>query len=116
MLHKTSLAAIRVATGDVAWMTQLDARTTNAATGGALSTDTGLVFIGDDARFYALRSSDGQILWSVTLGDRIKAGAMSYLAGGEQRIAVAAGKTIFSFGLRPEKVVAASGAPDGTKR
>jgi alcohol dehydrogenase (cytochrome c) len=100
--HETSLAALRVDTGETVWKTPMDSRLDTAAIGGALSTSSGLVFIGDGSFFYAMRSTTGEILWKVRLGSRIKAAPISYVSEGHQRITIAAGSSVFTFGIPPE--------------
>jgi PQQ-dependent dehydrogenase (methanol/ethanol family) len=76
--------------------------------GGVLSTAGGVVFFGEDSgAFAAVDAKTGRDLWqiqtnaSTELGDghSWRASPMTYLAGGKQYIAVAAGPNILSFGL-----------------
>ena len=73
-----------------------------------LSTGGGVVFFGEDSgAFAAVDAKTGKDLWqiqtnaSTELGDghSWRASPMTYLAGGKQYIAVAAGPNILSFGL-----------------
>ncbi|MBW2281504.1 MAG: PQQ-dependent dehydrogenase, methanol/ethanol family [Deltaproteobacteria bacterium] len=60
--------------------------------GGVLSTAGGLVFQGTgDGRFAAYDAATGAALWEVQSTTGIMAGPVSYLAGGDQYVAVAAG-------------------------
>lgn len=62
------------------------------ASAGVLSTGGNLVFQGTpDGRLVAYRADNGQKVWSWQGYDGIIAGAMSYMIGGEQYIAVLAG-------------------------
>jgi quinohemoprotein ethanol dehydrogenase len=60
--------------------------------GGTLATAGNLVFQASaDGRFVAYRDSDGEKLWESPMGTGGGGGPVSYLAGGEQYVAVAAG-------------------------
>ncbi len=64
----------------------------------------GVVFFGDlGGNFYALDSSNGQKLWGEVLGGGggIGGGIISYTAGGDQKIAVAAGFTMVAWPTKP---------------
>ena len=50
----------------------------------------------------ALDSYNGEKLWTTNLGGRIAASPMSFEAGGNQFVAIAAGNSLFVFGLRDE--------------
>jgi alcohol dehydrogenase (cytochrome c) len=76
--------------------------------GGVLSTGGGVVFFGEDSgAFAAVDAKTGKDLWqiqtnaSVELGDghSWRASPMTFLAGGKQYVAVAAGPNILCFGL-----------------
>ena len=76
--------------------------------GGVLSTAGNLVFFGEDSgAFGAVDAKTGKSLWhiqtnaSTELGDghSWRASPMTYLAGGKQYVAIAAGPNILSFGL-----------------
>ncbi len=65
--------------------------------GGTLSTAGKLVFAGGgEGEFFAYRADDGERLWTFDAHTGVAAGPVSYEAGGEQYIAVAAGR-----GLQP---------------
>ena len=77
--------------------------------GGVLSTAGGVIFFGEDSgAFGAADARTGKDLWhvqtnaSAELGDghSWRASPMTYLAGGKQYVAVAAGPNILVFGLR----------------
>jgi PQQ-dependent dehydrogenase (methanol/ethanol family) len=60
--------------------------------GGTLSTGGGLVFQGSgDGGFRAFDAATGEVLWEVESQTGIVAGPVSYNAGGQQHVAVAAG-------------------------
>lgn len=68
--------------------------------GGVLSTAGGLVFFGDDSgAFAAVDARTGRPLWHFHTSQTWKASPMTYLAGGRQFVAVAAGSNILSFAL-----------------
>ncbi len=68
--------------------------------GGALSTAGGLVFFGDDSgAFAAVEAKSGKPLWYFHTNELWKSSPMTYLAGGKQYVAVAAGSNILAFGL-----------------
>ena len=59
---------------------------------GVTPTAGGLVFTADlGGTVYAFDSDDGRVRWQASAGQSIGGGVVSYLAGGHQRIAVAAG-------------------------
>ena len=72
--------------------------------GAITATAGGIVFFGDmGGNFYALDSSNGQKLWGTVLtgGGGIGGGIITYTAGGEQKIAVAAGFTMVAWPTKP---------------
>ena len=65
-----------------------------------LSTAGGLVFTGDaEGNFMALDAASGKILWHFQCGASVYASPMSYAMDGRQYVAIAAGTTLFAFGL-----------------
>ena len=68
--------------------------------GGLLVTAGGLLFGSDRSRFIALNSQDGTELFSFEAGGLIVAAPVTYRAGGDQYVAVAAGDALLSFGLK----------------
>ncbi len=68
---------------------------------GILTTATDLLFSGGrEGYFYALDARTGTLLWRATLGGQIAAAPISYQVGGRQFIAIAAGHSLFVYGLR----------------
>ncbi|HEY1453204.1 MAG TPA: PQQ-binding-like beta-propeller repeat protein [Roseiarcus sp.] len=60
--------------------------------GGITPTAGGVVFFGDlGGNFYALDAANGQKLWGRKIGGAIAGGVITYMAGGEQKVAVATG-------------------------
>ena len=99
------LHAINLSTGEIAWQIpfgdapQLAARgitgTGTPSLGGAITTATGLVFIGgtNDRRFRAFDSRTGRMLWDAALPASGHATPLSYQGprSGRQFVAIAAG-------------------------
>jgi PQQ-dependent dehydrogenase (methanol/ethanol family) len=92
------LRAIDVQTGKIVW--QYPQIGPGNSWGGALSTAGGLVFFGDDSgAFAAVEAKSGKPLWYFHTNELWKASPMTYVAGGKQFVAVAAGSNILAFGL-----------------
>ena len=100
--------ALNPLTGALVWEHKHKPRQGIRAVGGLLSTDSGLVFGGDANMFFALAARSGEPLWSVDTGGHIAAAPVSYDAGGEQFIAVAAGRALMVFGLPPQPALQAA--------
>jgi len=65
-----------------------------------LSIAGGLVFAGsDEGNFFALDTENGKPLWELQLGAAIQANPMSFAVDGKQYVAIAAGYSLFVFGL-----------------
>jgi alcohol dehydrogenase (cytochrome c) len=59
-----------------------------------------LVFGGsEEGNFFALDAENGKPLWELQLGDAVRANPISFSMGGKQQVAIAAGSTLFVFGL-----------------
>jgi alcohol dehydrogenase (cytochrome c) len=68
---------------------------------GVLTTATDVLFSGGkEGYFLALDARSGDLLWKVPLGGQINSGPMSYAVNGRQYVTVAAGSSLFAFGLR----------------
>ena len=82
------LAAVNVDTGKMAW--KFD--TEEPLIGGVLATAGNLVFNGEgNGMFRAFDASNGKKLWEFYCGAGVNAPAVSYMVGGKQYVAVAAG-------------------------
>ena len=82
------LAAVNVDTGKIAWKVD----TEQPLIGGVLTTAGDLVFNGEgNGMFSAFDAGSGKKLWSFNCGAGVNAPAVSYMVGGKQYIAVAAG-------------------------
>lgn len=82
------LVAVNLDTGKVAW----GAKTPQPLIGGVLATAGNLVFNGEaNGWFKAFDAKNGKELWKYNCGAGVNAPAVSYMAGGKQYVAVAAG-------------------------
>jgi alcohol dehydrogenase (cytochrome c) len=86
------LMAINVTTQEVAWQREQEALFLS----GALSTDGGVLFIGDlDRRFHAIDTQSGETLWSTRLPAPAHGYPITYEADGRQFVAVQTGIGVF---------------------
>ncbi len=93
------LKAIDIQTGKTAW--EIPGIGGGILGSGLMATAGGLIFYGDgDGAFIAADAKDGKLLWHFNTGQSSKGGPMTYMIGGQQYIAAAAGSTILSFSLR----------------
>lgn len=113
-IPEKSIRALDPESGDVVWEYRFDPVAEASvpegtppyavhSVGGPVATAGGVVFAGAGEEFVALDAEDGEELWSKQLGGLIVAPAVSYSAGGNQHIAVTAGRTVFAFRLRSER-------------
>ncbi|MSV36287.1 MAG: PQQ-dependent dehydrogenase, methanol/ethanol family [Bryobacterales bacterium] len=90
------IRALKPDTGELQWEFKLH----SAAGAGLLSTAGNVVFTGtNEGDFLALDAPTGRLLWHFQTGAVIKANPVSYLSGGKQQVAIAAGNSIFAFTL-----------------
>src|SRR5688572_3617131 len=74
---------------------------TNVSTSGILTTATDVLFTGSrEGYFHALDARSGAVLWKAQLGGQVNAGPMTYEMDGKQYVTIAAGTSLFTFGLR----------------
>lgn len=86
------LMAINVTTQEVTWQREQEALFLS----GALSTDGGVLFIGDlDRRFHAIDTQSGETLWSTRLPAPAHGYPITYEADGRQFVAVQTGIGVF---------------------
>jgi len=100
--HVRSYAAVRALdpfSGKQIWEYRRAPRLVNNAMGGVLLTKGRIVFGGDQGTFFALDSRTGRPLWSVETDGAIRAAPVTFLAGGEQFVALAAGRNLLTFAL-----------------
>ena len=91
-----AIRALDGATGKMRW----EFRLLTPPMAGVLSTAGGLVFGGaEEGNVFALDATGGKLLWDLQLGGAIRASAMSYSMDGKQQVAIAAGASLFVFGL-----------------
>jgi alcohol dehydrogenase (cytochrome c) len=82
------LVAVNLDTGKVGW----SVKTPQPLIGGTLATAGNLVFNGEaNGWFKAFDASNGKELWKYNCGAGVNAPAVSYMVGGKQYVAVAAG-------------------------
>ncbi len=87
-LQDGRFVAINVDTGKIAWT----AMTGDPLIGGALVTAGNLAFMGEgNGDFDAFDATSGQKLWRYNLGAGVNAPPITYMVGGQQYVAVAAG-------------------------
>ena len=96
---RSGVLAIDPATGKTVWRTEHTPRLDKPETGGLLATAGGVVFGGDADRFFALDSASGARLWEMSVGAPVTSAPMSYAIGGQQFIAVTAGRAVLSFAV-----------------
>jgi alcohol dehydrogenase (cytochrome c) len=91
-----AIRALRPFSGELAWEFKLH----RPPWAGVLSTAGGLVFGGtEEGSFFALDAASGKLLWRFETGGQIASNPISYLSGGKQHVAIAAGSAMFAFGL-----------------
>jgi alcohol dehydrogenase (cytochrome c) len=94
--HVGAIRALDSGTGELKWEFKLQ----SGSAAGVLSTAGGLLFgSSDEGDFYALDAAAGRPLWRFQTGAAIYANPITYQSGGKQQVAVAAGHSIFVFGL-----------------
>ena len=87
-----ALLAIDVRTMEIKWRVEQKALFLS----GAVSTDGGVLFIGDlDRRFQALETETGRLLWSTRLPAPAHGYPITYAAQGKQYVAIPAGIGVF---------------------
>ncbi len=100
---KMYLRALDIETGKIVWEIPEIGPAYNMIGGGlpgVLATAGGIIFYGDPGRnFVALDERQGKVLWHFPSNEINTASPMTYLAEGQQYIAIAGGSHITSFGL-----------------
>jgi alcohol dehydrogenase (cytochrome c) len=92
------LRALDIETGRIVWEIPQVGSSNNYA--GTLSTRGGLVFYGQSSgEFSAVDAKTGRHLWHFETQEAWKASPMTYMVGGRQFVAIAAGANILSFAL-----------------
>jgi alcohol dehydrogenase (cytochrome c) len=91
------VVAIDPKTGNRKWVYAMH----DVNTSGILTTASDLLFVGGrEGYFHALDARTGGLLWRLTVGGETSAGPIAYQMDGRQYIAIAAGHSLFAFGLR----------------
>jgi alcohol dehydrogenase (cytochrome c) len=91
-----AIRALEGTTGKMKW----EFRLLTPPLAGLLSTAGGLVFGGaEEGDFFALDADTGKPLWNLQLGAAIRANPVSFSIDGKQQVAIAAGNSLFVFGL-----------------
>ena len=91
-----ALRALDPASGRLKW----EFRHISPTWSGVLSTAGGLLFTGDaEGNFIALDAETGKPLWHFQMGGAVYASPMAYAVDGKEYIAIAAGSSLYAFGL-----------------
>jgi alcohol dehydrogenase (cytochrome c) len=91
-----ALRAIDPENGQVKW----EYRHPSPTWSGVLSTAGGLLFTGDaEGNFIALDAATGKPLWHFQMGGAVYASPMAFAVDGKEYIAIAAGSSLYAFGL-----------------
>jgi alcohol dehydrogenase (cytochrome c) len=93
------LRAYRAGTDELVWEYAVAPGAEWPAIGGSLSLAGGLLALGEKDGFVILDSETGEMLKHVNLGAPTVAAPISYVASGKQRIAVVAGRSLYSFSI-----------------
>ena len=96
----SAVLALDPLTGERQWTFSLTAATES----GILTTAGDVLFTGTkEGYFMALDAAAGKLLWKTNLGGPVYAPPITYRSAGEQRVTIAAGNALFTFGLREAK-------------
>ena len=91
-----ALRALDPASGRLKW----EFRHISPTWSGVLSTAGGLLFTGDaEGNFIALDATTGKPLWHFQMGGAVYASPMAYAVDGKEYVAIAAGSSLYAFGL-----------------
>lgn len=98
---QSSVRAIDPLTGERKWQHSFGPTTQTrlSGVGGILSVGGDVVFVGSGLTFYALDARTGAELWSFNTGGRISAAPITFVTGGKQYVAIAAGRALIAFAL-----------------
>ena len=89
--------ALDVRTGELRWEFPL----LSPPWAGVMATAGGLVFGGsNESNVFALDAETGESLWDFQVGAPVRSNPIGFEVDGRQRVAIAAGTSIFVFGLR----------------
>ena len=91
-----AIRALEAATGKLKWEFPLH----SPPWAGVMATAGGIVFGGsDEGNFYALDAGSGKPVWEFQTGRPVVANPISFAVDGKQRVAIAADRSLFVFGL-----------------
>jgi alcohol dehydrogenase (cytochrome c) len=91
-----AIRALEATSGSLKWEFKL----LSTPMAGVLSTAGGLVFAGsEEGNFFALDAENGKLLWDLQLGGSLRANPISFGVDGKQYVAIAAGYSLYVFGL-----------------
>ena len=94
--YVSAVRALDPLTGERKWQHRVQAKSTS----GLLATAGNLVFGGTvKGNFFALDAKTGGELWRLDIGGRVHAAPVSYMIDGKQYVTIAAGSSLFTFGL-----------------
>jgi PQQ-dependent dehydrogenase (methanol/ethanol family) len=94
------LRALNIESGETVWEVAQPGSARAKTWSGVLATAGGLIFYGQpNGGFAAVDQRDGKLLWQFPTNARMKGSPMTFTAGGNQYVAVAAGPNILCFGL-----------------
>jgi alcohol dehydrogenase (cytochrome c) len=98
---RVEIRALDAATGRVKWRHELVKSLPDYPyfVGGLLSTKGNILFGGAQEDLVMLDSRSGKLLWKFHTGPGVHAAPMTYLVKGRQRITVAVGHTLLTFGI-----------------
>jgi alcohol dehydrogenase (cytochrome c) len=89
--------ALNPTTGEKVW----DYKMRDVSDGGILTTASDLLFAGNrEGYFFVLDAKTGKELWKKYLGSQVAASPITYTVDGVQYVSVAAGHSMFTFGLK----------------
>ena len=95
-----AVKALNSQTGEMQWEYRLHTEPHAGIQSGLLSTATDVLFGGTmQGQFFVLDAVTGEELWVTHLGGNIIAGPITYLSENKQQVSIAAGNSIFTFGL-----------------
>jgi alcohol dehydrogenase (cytochrome c) len=96
----TAVRALDASTGKLVWEYRRAPRANDNAIAGLLSTESGVLFGGDQSTLFALNSQTGTLLWSFATGGKIVAAPVTYSVKGQQFVVIAAGSDLLAFALK----------------
>jgi alcohol dehydrogenase (cytochrome c) len=95
-----AIQAIDPKTGNKRWEYAMS----DVTDAGVLSTATDLLFSGGrEGYVFALDAKTGALLWRASVGSQVSNAPITYMAGGRQYVAFAAGNVLFSYALRQQR-------------